>query len=75
MKIAKRHNLRTPKRMREADYAIVYLDETWISAHHTFKKKWKSNDKIVARKIPTGRGQRLILLHAIDARIGFIPGC
>ena len=49
--IARRHYLRTLKRMREADYAIVHLDETWISAHHTFKKEWKSNDKIVARKI------------------------
>ena len=75
LQIARCHYLRTLKRMREADYAIVYLDETWISAHHTFKKEWKSNDEMVARKIPTGRGQRLILLHAIDAQIGFIPGC
>ena len=29
----------------------------------------------MARAVPSGRGERLILLHAIDKNQGFLPGC
>ena len=52
---------------------MVYLDETWINIHHTYFKEWMKDD--VARVVPTRRGERLILLHAIDKNQGFLPGC
>ncbi len=54
---------------------VVYLDESWVNCHHTYPKEWISEDKSVARRIPTGRGQRLIILHAVDDKRGFLPDC
>ena len=28
------------KEMRKENYDIVYIDETWINAHHTNEKEW-----------------------------------
>ena len=54
---------------------IIYLDETWINSHHTHPKEWVSNDGKIGRCLPTGRGKRLILLHAVDERTWFLPDC
>ncbi len=53
---------------------IVYLDETYLNANQVYPKEWVFSDT-VARKIPTGSGQRLILLHAVDEQRGFLPDC
>ena len=58
---------------RRSGLNLVYLYETWINIHHTYFKEWMKDD--VARVVPTGRGERLILLHAIDKNQGFLPGC
>ena len=42
-------------------YNIVYLDETAVNANHTYPKEWVSEDGSIGRKIPTGKGQRLVL--------------
>ena len=56
--------LRELRCRREEGYDIVYLDESWINAHHTFEKEWQSVDGTVKRNIPSSKGQRLILAHA-----------
>ena len=69
-------------------FNIVYLDESYVNANHTYPKEWVSTDRNTARQIPTGKGQRLILLHAIgelsttitdtgdvEKEYGFLPGC
>lgn len=67
--------LRKIKQARTENTNLVYLDETWINVNHTFKKEWMHKDKNYGRSIPTGKGQRLILLHAVDRSTGFLPSC
>lgn len=75
LQIARCKYLRELKQLTDCQINLVYLDETWINSHHTFSKEWISNDGLTGRNIPTGRGQRLILLHAVDTISGFLPGC
>ena len=44
---------------------VAYLDESYVNANHTCPKEWVSQDRLTGRRIPVGRGQRLILLHPI----------
>ena len=44
---------------------VVYLDESYVNANHTCPAEWMSQDRLRGRQIPVGKGQRLILLHAI----------
>ena len=67
--------LRKIKEARDKGYNIVFLDETWVNVNHTKLKEWMNPDAAEARIVPTGRGQRLILLHAVDKIHGFIPEC
>ena len=61
------------KDLRESgQFKCAALDETAINAHHTYPKEWLSNDGTVGRLIPTGRGKRLVLLHAIHEDRGFL---
>lgn len=53
---------------------IIYLDETAINENHSHAKEWQSGDGRVGRNIPTGKGKRLVLLHAIQDG-GFVPNC
>ena len=81
------HYLRTVKDFRTRGYQTVYLDETWINKNHCLNKTWlpicNTNDivnlvrnkNLQLPKIPSGKGTRLIVLHAGCAEIGFIPGC
>ena len=50
--------------MRKENYDIVYIDETWINAHHTNEKEWQSVDGTIKRYVPSSKGQRLIMAHA-----------
>ena len=73
--VAQRHQyLRTIKQRRNSGYNIVYLDETWVNANHTASYQWLPPDPKDGRKIPAGRGERLIVLHA-GGSMGFLPGC
>ena len=74
LQVARCAYLRKIKETRKS-FNIVYLDETWVNANHTYPKEWVSVDGKVGRKIPTGKGQRLILLHAVDEKTGFLPDC
>ena len=60
---------------RKDGYSIIYTDETWVNASHTSGYQWCTPDARHNRKLPTGRGQRLIVLHAGCKEQGFLPGC
>jgi transposase len=64
--------LREVREIREECYDIVYLDETWINAHHTNEKEWQAVDGSIKRFVPTGRGQRLIIAHAGSRHNGLL---
>ena len=53
----------------------MYTDETWVNANHTAQYQWHPPDPTLDRNIPTGRGQRLIVLHAGCKELGFLPDC
>ena len=57
-------------RERGKGYDIVYLDESWINAHHTYLREWQSLDGEQKRKIPSSKGQRIILTHAGSSESG-----
>jgi len=42
---------------------IVYLDETWVNQNRR-SVAWKHDTNMVGPKIPTGKGGRLIVVHA-----------
>ena len=67
--------LRKIKSFREAGYDIVYLDETWVNQNHCTDYMWLPNDGSDAPKIPSGKGKRLIVLHAGTRSEGLIDGC
>lgn len=64
--------LREVREMRRENYDIVYLDETWINAHHTCEKEWQSSDGTIKRFVPSGKGQRLIIAHAGSRHNGLL---
>ena len=47
---------------------IVFLDETWVNAHHYVGRKWYSDSSKagdpIPKEAPTGKGKRLNILHA-----------
>ena len=43
---------------------IIYTDETWVNADHTKDNVWVYGDGKGGRKLPSGKGQRLIVVHA-----------
>ena len=69
------HFLRSIKCCREEGREIIYLDETWVNAHHCWSSQWYSATGACSRTPPSGKGQRLIILHAGSADRGFLPGC
>ena len=81
------HYLRTVKDFRRRGYRIVYLDETWINKNHCLTKSWLpscdinniinivENKNMKLPNIRSGKGTRLIILHAGCSETGFIEGC
>ena len=76
--------LRDIKKCRSKGLDIVYLDETWVNQNHHKQYAWLPDlkllgidaDKRLIRtlpKLPSGKGKRLIVLHAGSAQQGFIP--
>ncbi|KAH6933851.1 hypothetical protein HPB50_018606 [Hyalomma asiaticum] len=70
--------------MRRQQRTIYYLDETWVNAGHTEETVW-TDTKVMSRqdafrqdlstglRAPSGKGGRLIVLHAGSAE-GFLDG-
>ena len=67
--------LRDIERARRAGQTIIYLDETWVNQHHCKGYTWlplikdlgiNADINLVKKlpKIPSGKGKRLIVLHA-----------
>ena len=78
--VAKSHIfLREVRELLDSGRPIVYLDETWVNAHHTVTSKWydcsaNPGRDAVQAEAPTGKGKRLIILHA-GYEGGFLPDC
>ena len=78
--IVQRHEyLRRMRRNRREGRPVVYLDETWANARDSLEKMWVEDDPAVSggtigglRK-PSGKGSRLIILHAGGSN-GWIDG-
>ncbi|XP_060882122.1 uncharacterized protein LOC132953799 [Metopolophium dirhodum] len=51
---------------------IVYLDETWVNQNHSRTIAWQNETNSIGLKIPTGKGGRLIVVHAGCSKYGFI---
>ena len=62
--------LRKLKELRSKDHDIIFLDESYINAHHTCAKEWQSKD--CQRNIPSGKGKRLIIGHCGSYKQGLI---
>ena len=43
---------------------LLYTDETWVNTHHTKDYIWVDSDGKGGWKVPSGKGQRLIVAHA-----------
>ena len=56
--------LRKLKKLRSENYDILYLDESYINAHHTCPKSIK-------REIPSGKG-KLIIIILLDTVVPMI---
>jgi hypothetical protein len=48
------------------------LDETWVNQNHATDYMWLPVDGSDAPKIPSGKGKRLIVLHAGNCEDGLI---
>ena len=51
-------------KLRKDNTNLVYLDETWVNAHHSNDYIWIDSDGKGGWKVPSGNGVRLIVLHA-----------
>jgi hypothetical protein len=51
---------------------IVYLDETWVNQNHSRSVACQHKTSTMSPKIPTGKSERLIIVHAGCAKYGFI---
>jgi hypothetical protein len=67
--------LRKIRKFREDGYEIVYLDDTWVNQNHATDYMWLPVDGSDAPKIPSGKGKRLIVLHAGNREVGLIDRC
>jgi hypothetical protein len=69
--IAKRHEyLLQMKQIRQLPCPVLYLDETFLHQNHTLGKCWQLNGE-GGFQVPTGKGNRLIILHA-GSQDGFV---
>ena len=71
--IQQRHEyLRRMRRNRVDKRPEVFLDETWLNSHAAPEKLWVDCDGSGGWRRPSGKGQRLIILHA-GSREGWVP--
>ena len=72
--IQQRHDyLRRLRKNRQDQHPVVYLDETWVNAHHGRDTMWVDGDGTAGWKRPSGKGGRLIVLHS-GTLDGWVPG-
>ena len=73
--IQQRHTyLRKVRKFRAEGRSLVYLDETWLNSHAAPERVWVDEaDQSGGWRRPTGKGQRLIVLHAGSCE-GWISG-
>ena len=63
--LEQRHTyLQTIRKLRQEHKNLVYTDETWVNAHHNNEYIWVDSDGSGGWKVPSGKGRRLIILHA-----------
>ena len=63
--IEQRHQyLRRMRRNREERRPEVFLDETWTNSHAAPEKLWVDRDGTGGWRRPSGKGERLIIVHA-----------
>ncbi|CAC5369140.1 unnamed protein product [Mytilus coruscus] len=73
-------------KFRQQGRHIVYLDETWLNTNRVVKGDWldvpstsmsvfEPHCKGTHRKVPSGKGTRLIILDVGSSQQGLIPGC
>jgi len=86
MVVARAKFLRDITSYRQQGYQAVYIDETWVNQNHCKSYGWlpvlKSigievslrREDIQLPNIPSGKGRRLIILHA-GCKDGFIEDC
>ena len=74
---ARARYLRDVERLRKDGYTLVWLDETYINANHVQKKQWipPAKDRKKGLKVPSGKGERLIIVHAMSKEDGLLPNC
>uniref|UniRef100_A0A0P4W325 Tc1-like transposase DDE domain-containing protein n=1 Tax=Scylla olivacea TaxID=85551 RepID=A0A0P4W325_SCYOL len=65
--------LQEMQRLKISCESFVYLDETWVNQNYTVPKCWVdcTASKATGIKVPTGKGSRLIILHA-GTKHGFV---
>ncbi|KAE9528873.1 hypothetical protein AGLY_012448 [Aphis glycines] len=51
---------------------VIYLDVTWMNQNHSRNHIWQNDMDSEGFKVPTGKGDRLIVCHAGAAKFGFI---
>lgn len=61
------------RKYREEGRNLIFLDETWVNAHHRLHKCWTDSDG-TAFSVKSGKGGRLIVLHA-GWKEDWIPNC
>ena len=63
--LEQRHTyLQTIRKLSQEHKNLVYTDETWVIAHHNNEYISVDSDGSGGWKVPSGKGQRLIILHA-----------
>ena len=65
--------LRRLQEFKNRGFKFVFLDETYVCVNHQPSKEWISKEGN-GRKVPIGKGQRIILLHA-GGENGCIDDC
>ena len=72
--IAQRHNfLRKVRKYCREGRPIIYLDDTWLNAHHSLTKCWIDNDGTGGLPVNSGKGGKVIIVHA-GWEHGWMPG-
>ena len=60
-------------KLRRENKTLIYMDETWVNTHHSNEYIWVDSDGKGGWKVPSGKGQRLIVVHAGGAE-GWVEG-
>ena len=72
----KKRYLRQVWELSASGRPIVFLNETWVNAHHSVGRKWYSDSSKagnpIPKEAPPGKGKCLIILHA-GCKDGFLP--